>query len=147
MKISVHRVYSGLLMTSLDSVGVHLTILKLPENSKTEILNYLDDKTDAPKWPGCSYSLKYNSNVKVSSLSESSSKVLTGPTLSTEQQLTLKLSLLKACKAIIEKEEYINDLDRGCGDGDCGTTMKHLAEGKVLKNCFQFNLHFVIMKF
>lgn len=109
---------------------MHLTVLKLPENIKMEILSCLDDKTDAPKWPGCSYSLPSGS-FNASNQEDRASKVLTGPELSAERQKILKLALEKACEAIVEREQYINNLDRGCGDGDCGTTLKHLAEGEL----------------
>ncbi|OXU20996.1 hypothetical protein TSAR_015499 [Trichomalopsis sarcophagae] len=128
MEILPLRVYAGLVMTSLDSVGVHITILKIPENHKTAVINALDEKTDAPRWPGCSYSLPpkyYNAPAKEEKLS----KILVGPSLTTEQEKLLKICLEKACREIIEREKIINDLDRGCGDGDCGTTLKHLGEG------------------
>ena len=28
------------------------------------------------------------------------------------------------CSALIAKEEELNELDRGSGDGDCGSTLK-----------------------
>lgn len=129
MEILPLRVYSGLVMTSLDSVGVHITILKIPENHKTAVINALDDKTDAPSWPGCSYSLpsKY---YKPPAKEEKLSKTVVGPSLNNEQEKLLKICLEKACREIIEREKVINDLDRGCGDGDCGTTLKHLGDGK-----------------
>ena len=34
------------------------------------------------------------------------------------------------CTELLEKEEELNDLDRGSGDGDCGTTFKLGAEGQ-----------------
>ena len=34
------------------------------------------------------------------------------------------------CSALIDKEELLNELDRGIGDGDCGSTLKAGATGK-----------------
>lgn len=31
--------------------------------------------------------------------------------------------------SIVKNEGKLNELDSGCGDGDCGTTLKHLALG------------------
>ena len=34
------------------------------------------------------------------------------------------------CSALIAKEEQLNELDRGSGDGDCGSTLKAGVVGK-----------------
>ena len=34
------------------------------------------------------------------------------------------------CSALIAKEEHLNELDRGSGDGDCGSTLKAGVAGK-----------------
>ena len=34
------------------------------------------------------------------------------------------------CKALISAEEKLNELDRGSGDGDCGSTLKAGAIGE-----------------
>ena len=129
MEVLPLRVYCGLLMTSLDSAGVHVSILKLPENEKTAILSALDDPTDAPKWPGSSYSQPS----KYYQLPLKEEKVVSrtdmGPVLTNNQEKLLRACLQTACQVIIEKEKAINDLDTACGDGDCGTTLKHLTEG------------------
>lgn len=129
MEILPLRVYSGLVMTSLDSAGIHITILNIPESYKTAVINALDKKTDAPKWPGCLYSLPskyFHAPVKEEKLPIVIT--LAGPSLTSEQRKLLKTCLEKACHEIIEKEKAINYLDQGCGDGDCGTTLKRLAE-------------------
>ncbi|KAH0546262.1 hypothetical protein KQX54_007615 [Cotesia glomerata] len=136
--INVCRVYSGVLMTSLDSAGVHVSVLKLPEEFKKIYLDCLDDKTDAPCWPGCAYTLptldcnnKFVDN-KVPGVERTTSlpKNLIGPKISDRNANILKECLLNACKAIINNEETLNTLDRGCGDGDCGSTHKKLADSK-----------------
>ncbi|XP_044590099.1 triokinase/FMN cyclase-like [Cotesia glomerata] len=137
--INVCRVYSGVLMTSLDSAGVHVSVLKLPEEFKKIYLDCLDDKTDAPCWPGCAYTLptldcnnKFVDN-KVPGVERTTSlpKNLIGPKISDRNANILKECLLNACKAIINNEETLNTLDRGCGDGDCGSTHKKLADSIV----------------
>ena len=37
------------------------------------------------------------------------------------------------CSALIAKEEQLNELDRGSGDGDCGSTLKAGVVGKEEK--------------
>ncbi|XP_011497578.1 PREDICTED: bifunctional ATP-dependent dihydroxyacetone kinase/FAD-AMP lyase (cyclizing)-like [Ceratosolen solmsi marchali] len=129
MEIIPVRVYSGLLMTSLDSAGVHLSILKLPENDIKSILYFLDEKTEAPGWPGCSYSIALSNHQDIMIVQEKMSQMKVGPSLNNYQEQLLRACLQKSCKAIIEKERSINELDSGCGDGDCGTTLKNLGEG------------------
>ena len=34
------------------------------------------------------------------------------------------------CNALVASEEELNELDRGSGDGDCGSTLKGGAEGE-----------------
>ncbi|XP_051174082.1 triokinase/FMN cyclase-like isoform X2 [Leptopilina boulardi] len=129
-RIKPLRVYSGILMSSLDSVGIHISILKFPENEKEQIINCLDDSTDAPQWPGKSFTVPFESE-KFSIKEETVIFHKLGKKFNEHEERLFKECLLKASQAIIDKENYINDLDRGCGDGDCGSTLKQLAEAIV----------------
>lgn len=125
-------------MTSLNSAGVHISLLKLPEAKKEVFLSYLDEPTNAPKWPGCVYSIPLESTPSIVQ-----DKVLRkiekiGIQIDPKQQVLLKQCLQSGCKSLIEKETYINDLDRGCGDGDCGSTLKRLAIGTYQKYMRKF---------
>lgn len=124
-------------MTSLNSSGVHITVFRLPEKDKELFLHCLDEKTDAPRWPACEYSKLSNSCRKVEEGTDESPKSITGPNLSSAQQIKFKTCLSKACEEIMEKEKFINELDSGCGDGDCGSTLKNLALGKFLEIIIQ----------
>ena len=139
MNIKPLRVYSGVLVTSLNSAGVHITLLKLPEANKKVFLSYLDEPTSAPKWPGCVYSIPSEDAPPIIQ-----DKVLRkiekiGIQIDPKQQAVLKQCLQSSCKSLVEKEAYINDLDRGCGDGDCGSTLKRLAVD-ILQNLENFQL-------
>ncbi|XP_043486849.1 triokinase/FMN cyclase-like [Polistes fuscatus] len=123
------RVYSGLLVTSLNSAGVHITILKCPEYHKNIFLSCLDDSTNAPAWPGCFYSVPLAITRPPFNEMEKEKFDKIGIELSNRSKHLMKLCLQNACKSVIEKEEYLNELDRGCGDGDCGTTLKRFAMG------------------
>jgi hypothetical protein len=50
--VKVLRVVLGTLMSSLDMNGMSLTVLKLNDGNKAEILSYLDISVDSPYWPG-----------------------------------------------------------------------------------------------
>ena len=47
----------------------------------------------------------------------------------TEEALVMKKAVQKACQALVETEQHLNNLDAGAGDGDCGTTMADGAQG------------------
>lgn len=50
--VNVLRVVSGTLMSSLDMNGISITVLKLNDQNKAEVLSYLDLPVDSPFWPG-----------------------------------------------------------------------------------------------
>ncbi|CAK9816732.1 Triokinase/FMN cyclase [Anthophora quadrimaculata] len=127
MNVQPLRVYSGLLMTSLNSAGVHITLLKLSEKSKDVFLKCLDEPTDAPKWPGCAYSIPSESAQTVVQHKQVQIVEKIGTEINKDLQNLLKECLKNACENIIQKEAHLNDLDRGCGDGDTGSTLKRLA--------------------
>ncbi|KZC10644.1 Bifunctional ATP-dependent dihydroxyacetone kinase/FAD-AMP lyase (cyclizing) [Dufourea novaeangliae] len=133
MNIELLRVYSGVLMTSLNSAGIHITLLKLPENYKDMFISYLDSPTAAPRWPGCAYSVPLKSRRTTIQVKVTEGAKQIGIKVNTQQQNLLRQCLKSACERIIEKETVINDLDRGCGDGDCGTTLKRLASDILQK--------------
>ncbi|XP_076647355.1 triokinase/FMN cyclase [Halictus rubicundus] len=139
MNIHVERIYSGVLMTSLNSVGIHITLLKLPEHYKDTFINCLDSPTNAPKWPGCVYSVPLLTKRKATQGEVTRSIKQVGITIREDQQDFLKRCLITACQRLIEKETVINDLDRGCGDGDCGSTLKRLAS-EILQRIQSFSL-------
>ncbi|XP_043280408.1 triokinase/FMN cyclase-like isoform X2 [Venturia canescens] len=130
--ISPLRVYSGSLMTSLDSAGMHISVLHLMDEKSSLFLDCLDDQTEAPCWPGRTYSLPLTERpqIQIDEKSGKRSAPKVGRKFDDDRLANLMRDCLKnACDAIIANEEKINDLDRGCGDGDCGSTHKNLAEG------------------
>lgn len=129
MDIKPVRVYSGVLMTSLNSAGIHISVLKLTKTYVDIFVKCLDDETMAPCWPGCSYSVPSIAGRTPFKDAEKRVVEKMGISLNIWQQRLIKLCLENACIAIIEKEAYLNELDRGCGDGDCGSTLRRLADG------------------
>ncbi|KAL0112622.1 hypothetical protein PUN28_012122 [Cardiocondyla obscurior] len=131
MGIRLVRVYSGALMTSINSVGIHVSLLKLTENYDT-FVECLDQETEAPCWPGRAYSIPSTLTsapaLKEAPLGRGKIEKM-GVPLNARDQRLIKLCLTNACTAIVEKEAHLNKLDGACGDGDCGSTLKRLAEG------------------
>lgn len=118
-------------MTSLNGAGIHISMLKLSDHEDM-FVECLDAETKAPCWPGCSYSIP---STTLRTLPKDAKKRMaekTGISLNIREQRLMKLCLKNACEAITEIEEYLNQLDRGCGDGDCGSTLKRLADSKIL---------------
>lgn len=64
-----------------------------------------------------------------------------GPKFSEKETRVFEKCLLAAADDLIEAEKHLNKLDSRTGDGDCGSTLKRLAEGKK-KNLFCFVLFF-----
>lgn len=57
---------------------------------------------------------------------------LTGPEIDDVEAVILKRCLDKITFSLKEAEQRLNTLDSGCGDGDCGTTLRHFVEGKFV---------------
>lgn len=129
MNIEPVRVYSGVLMTSLNSAGIHVSLLKLTESHRDIFVKCLDERTAAPSWPGCSYSIPSTvARIPFKDAKKKKAEKI-GISLNAHEQRLTKLCLKNACKAVIKQEAHLNELDRGCGDGDCGSTLKRFAEG------------------
>lgn len=129
MNIEPVRVYSGVLMTSLNSAGMHVSLLKLTESDGDVFIKCLDEETTAPCWPGCSYSIPSTVTRIPFKDAEKKEAEKIGISLNVREQRLFKSCLKNACAAIVEQEAYLNELDRGCGDGDCGSTLKRFADG------------------
>ena len=43
----------------------------------------------------------------------------------------IKNAILAACETMVTNEEHLNQLDTGCGDGDCGSTLRRGAQGML----------------
>ncbi|XP_020296458.1 triokinase/FMN cyclase-like [Pseudomyrmex gracilis] len=153
MNITPIRVYSGVLMTSLNSAGIHVSVLKLNGKYMFTLITYLDAETMAPCWPGRSYNipssfmrtsfeedeLKEHETSSVSVVKTSINSVmksineevsLSFPYTSYNYDKICDETLFNNCLHAVSRvftnsntRNYLNELDRGCGDGDCGDTM------------------------
>lgn len=125
------RAYCGTFMTSLEMAGISVTCLRLDQDS--DVPTYLDDDTNAPAWPRVCLSERSSHKRNDAPPIKPDEKELMESNnqqkpLPTDLQQKVLSALSGACKAICEKEGELNDLDSGCGDGDCGTTLKRGAE-------------------
>uniref|UniRef100_A0A2P2ID09 Triokinase/FMN cyclase n=2 Tax=Hirondellea gigas TaxID=1518452 RepID=A0A2P2ID09_9CRUS len=123
----VQRLYVGCLLTSLDMKGFHISLLKT--TGYPEWLKLLDTPTNAPGWPA-PYRADVDS-VDVGKLMNFKNpfddiKKMSTYTVSVALADQLRKFLEILVKATAEWRDLLNDLDTGCGDGDCGTT---IAEG------------------
>lgn len=123
------RVYAGHLMTSLNSAGLHICVLKLPKKEEALILQCLDQSTDAPGWTGNAYSVPLDKPKEQYQAEDQTPIQNVGKSFSNEEEILFKACITNACQSLIDKESCINDLDKGCGDADCGSTLKELATG------------------
>jgi len=130
--MSVDRFYMGGFITSLEMAGMSISILKLKENW----VDYLDKDGSSPAWKfpitsKLSRTRKTPAPLKpLTADSTSESKPVGKSAIQlTPAQVELFRSVIQSvCKALIQSEERLNLLDSGCGDGDCGTTLKNGAE-------------------
>ncbi|XP_047987430.1 triokinase/FMN cyclase-like isoform X3 [Leguminivora glycinivorella] len=128
-KIVVERIYSGHVKTSLEMHGFQICLLHLNQTRGDLWLELLDAPTAAVGWIGGAMSRRCDEPHEDDDtlLQSDATKAATGPSLSSTQQKLFKSSLTKAAEEMVKQEELLNRLDSGCGDGDCGITIKKFA--------------------
>lgn len=132
----VVRMYAGHMMTSLEMSGILISILKVSKN--TEWLELLDAPTLAPAWPTPLHSLLQGPDRKnpqplpVETSTQEADLNIQGVALSPSAAEIVKTMISEATTALIALEAQLNQLDSGCGDGDCGTT--HAQGAKALSD-------------
>ncbi|XP_065846348.1 triokinase/FMN cyclase-like isoform X2 [Oscarella lobularis] len=128
--VKVERCYVGTFTTSLEMAGVSLSILHVDDTR----LQCLDYPTDAPAWrlsvltPQCDLDqLWVKPNVFEKHALQASTGNSGAATISSADAKTLAIVLRSISVALIENESKLNELDRGVGDGDCGSTHRQGA--------------------
>lgn len=127
------RVYTGSLMTSLDMRGVHISVLRLQD---PQWLTLLDDPTSAPSWPK-PYMMKSKlpHDIHVPKMDDhTKEKKVSGLVLDSNSASYFRKCMESVVASVPYHESHLNDLDAGCGDGDCGATLCQglSAVGKML---------------
>lgn len=117
----------GHFMTSLDMAGFNMNLTKL-DNTLESCLNY---PTKASGWP--SNNIQFSQERLIYMKSDDSDNIVedVSEQIFTEEEKRLYNTVLEAvrkcCIALVSNEAYLNELDSGAGDGDCGSTFKRGA--------------------
>ncbi|CAK1600597.1 unnamed protein product [Parnassius mnemosyne] len=132
-QIRVERIFAGHLKTSLEMHGFQICVLHLNKEQGDFWLELLDAPTDALGWTGGEASKRgHDSHGDDESLMQTDEReIMSGPTLTAKQQEVLRGSLRSAAQQLVANESLLNRLDSGCGDGDCGITLKKFAQAML----------------
>jgi dihydroxyacetone kinase len=121
---TVERTYAGTFLSSLDMAGISISVLGVND----EWLRWLDAATTAPAWPNV---LKQQPGRPESRIVANVSAKVTSPTtkgVQSDAGRRIKQAIETACKALIDAEGELTEMDRVTGDGDLGTNMKRAAK-------------------
>ena len=121
---TVERIYAGTFLSSLDMAGISITVLGVND----EWLRWLDAVTAAPAWPNA---LKQRPGQPAAQIAgEVSTEVssLTARGAQSEAGRKTKQAIEAACKALLDAEGELTEMDRVTGDGDLGTSMERAAK-------------------
>jgi dihydroxyacetone kinase len=121
---TVERIYAGTFLSSLDMAGISISVLGVND----EWLRWLDAATTAPAWPNALKQRPGKAEVRIAA--EVSAKVSspTGKGAQSEKGRKTKRAIEAACKALIDAEGELTELDRVTGDGDLGTNMERASK-------------------
>ena len=125
-ELVVERVYSGTFVSSLDTAGVSISLLKLDG----PLLRWLDAPTSAPAWPNAA--LERPRVVEEHIPIQTTARARELP-VQTEAGRRMQGIVEAACAALIEAEARLTELDHAVGDGDLGITLSRGAKA-VLQN-------------
>ena len=118
LELDLVRLWSGLVMTSLDMAGISVTLLALPAGALgEELLELLDAPTGAKAWPGGP---------------AQPPRLLVVPRPAAEQDAVadagehdpqVAAAIEAACRALQAEEAELTRLDQVVGDGDLGSAL------------------------
>jgi triose/dihydroxyacetone kinase / FAD-AMP lyase (cyclizing) len=124
---TVERIYAGTFLSSLDMAGISISVLGVNDNW----LRWLDAGTTAPAWPNLPKQApgKPEANPEAKTVTNVGTEVRTVAARGTQSQAgrRTRLAIEAACKALIDAESELTELDRITGDGDLGTNMERAA--------------------
>jgi len=120
----VVRIYTGHMMTSLEMAGILISLLKVTDHP--DWLTHLDAPTAAPAWPCVLRSIsgpERTNPTRIPVKKEEQEVAVKGVKLGSQGEQIVKATLEKVTSTLITMEGKLNELDSGCGDGDCGSTL------------------------
>ena len=129
---SVERIYVGTFLSSLDMAGISISVLGVND----EWLRWLDAPTTAPAWPNVSKQGPRKPEARI--VTKVSAKMTSPITKDAQSETGRKTeqAIKAACKALIDAEGELTELDRLTGDGDLGTNMERAA--KAIQSAVNF---------
>jgi dihydroxyacetone kinase len=120
---TVERLYAGTLLSSLDMAGISISVLGVNDAS----LRWLDAPTSAPAWPNASKQRPGKVEAQLAASAAGGRSSTATKNARTETGRKIKRAIKAACKALIEAEGELTEMDRIVGDGDLGASMKRAA--------------------
>lgn len=120
-------------MTSLNMNGFSISALELGSGDSQVVIDLLDQYTNAPAWPK-TYSCDLDTTSTQPPLSDIKNKSFTSESKNEYFKYNeisnaelLKLCLKTIAQDLITAKQYLNELDSGCGDGDCGNSLAKVS--------------------
>jgi dihydroxyacetone kinase len=120
---TVERIYAGTFLSSLDMTGISISVLGVND----EWLGWLDAPTTAPAWPNALKQRPGKPEAQIVAAVSTQASSPTGKDAQSEAGRKAKRAIVAACKALIDAEGELTELDRVTGDGDLGTNMERAA--------------------
>jgi triose/dihydroxyacetone kinase / FAD-AMP lyase (cyclizing) len=117
--LELERLWQGLVMTSLDMVGISVTLLGLPAGKEgDDLLALLDAPTSSLAWPGGP--IAQPPKLLIVDVPETAS-----PEAESEDahDQRVRAAIDAACRALLDQEAELTRLDQIVGDGDLGTAL------------------------
>jgi dihydroxyacetone kinase len=121
---TVERIYAGTFLSSLDMAGISISVLGVND----ERLRWLDAVTTAPSWPNVLKQRPGRPEAQIAPKDISKANSPTGNGAQSEAGRKAKLAIEAACRALIDAEGELTEMDRVTGDGDLGTSMDRAAK-------------------
>ncbi|WP_263365447.1 dihydroxyacetone kinase subunit DhaL [Edaphobacter bradus] len=122
--LTVERIYAGTFLSSLDMAGVSISVLGVND----EWLRWLDAATTAPAWPNVLKQRPGKPESRIAGEVSANVSSSTGKGAQSEAGKKAKQAIEAACKALINGESELTEMDRVTGDGDLGASMERAAK-------------------
>src|SRR5271165_5278836 len=120
---TVERMYAGTFLSSLDMAGISLSVLGVSDTW----LRWLDADTTAPAWPNVLKRCPGKPEAAIATEAGKQVRILPSSIARSEAGREAKKAIEAACKALIEAEGQLTEMDRVTGDGDLGASMARAA--------------------
>jgi triose/dihydroxyacetone kinase / FAD-AMP lyase (cyclizing) len=121
---TVERIYAGTFLSSLDMAGISISVLGIND----EWLRWLDAPTTAPAWPNAMKQRPGMPAVGIAAEITAGATASSAAGAKTETGRKVRRVIEAACKALVDAEDELTEMDRITGDGDLGVTMRRAAE-------------------